>query len=62
MKHKITSSFFFILFIFSCWSLYSQPTEQRVKVIVAPDHSDWTYKVNEKVKFTISVIQDGNPL
>jgi len=62
MKQKITSSLFFILFIFSCWSLYSQPTEQRVKVIVAPDHSDWTYKVNEKVKFTISVIQDGNPL
>jgi len=62
MKHKITFSLFFILFIFSCWSLYSQPTEQRVKVIVAPDHSDWTYKVNEKVKFTISVIQDGNPL
>jgi cephalosporin-C deacetylase len=44
------------------YSSIAQPTEQRIKVIVAPDHLDWTYKVNEKVKFTISVFQDGNLL
>ena len=42
--------------------LLAQPIEQRIKVVVAPDHSDWTYKANEKVKFTISVLKDGNPL
>lgn len=41
---------------------FAQPVEQRVKVIVAPDHTDWTYKPNEKAKFTITVLQDGNPV
>jgi cephalosporin-C deacetylase-like acetyl esterase len=41
---------------------HAQPIEQRIKVVVAPDHSDWTYKQNEKVKFTITVLQDGNPV
>jgi cephalosporin-C deacetylase len=52
------------LYVLVCATLsfvaYAQPIEQRVKVVVAPDHSDWTYKVNEKVKFTITVLQDGN--
>ena len=33
-----------------------------VKIIVAPDHADWIYKLNEKVKFSITVIKNGNPL
>src|SRR5688500_3837689 len=58
------------LFAFS-WSVYAiifaltlqaQPAEQFVKVIVAPDHEDWTYKTGEKVKFTISVLHNGNPV
>lgn len=40
----------------------AQPVEQIVKVIVAPDHKDWLYKIGEKVKFTISVLQFGNPV
>ena len=40
----------------------AQPTEKLVKVIVATDHTDWTYKVGEKAKFTISVLQNGNPV
>jgi cephalosporin-C deacetylase len=40
----------------------AQPVEQIVKVIVAPDHKDWLYKVGEKVKFTVSVLQFGNPV
>jgi cephalosporin-C deacetylase-like acetyl esterase len=47
---------------FLCIGAYAQPIEQRIKVVVAPDHSDWLYKQNEKVKFTITVLQDGNPL
>jgi cephalosporin-C deacetylase-like acetyl esterase len=33
-----------------------------VKVIVSPDHKDWTYKVNETAKFAVQVIQYGNLL
>jgi cephalosporin-C deacetylase len=41
---------------------WAQPTERIVKVVVAPDRSDWTYHIGEPVKFTISVIQNGNLL
>ncbi len=40
----------------------AQPREQRVKVIVAPDHADWMYKTGQPVKFSISVLEDGNPV
>lgn len=40
----------------------AQPTEQFIKVVVAPDHSDWIYKTGENVKFTITVLQNGNIL
>lgn len=41
---------------------YGQPTEQFVKVIVAPDHVNWEYKQGEPVKFTVAVLQNGNPV
>ncbi len=46
------------------WSLSAaaQPTEKIVKVLVAPDHTNWEYKTGEPVKFTITVLQYGNPL
>src|SRR5688572_22861041 len=49
-------------FTFCSICLQAQPTEKIVKVIVAPDHTDWTYKTGEKVKFSISVMQHGNPI
>lgn len=45
-----------------CLHVTAQPAEQAVKVLVAPTHTDWTYKTGEKVKFVISVFQNGNPL
>ena len=42
--------------------LFAQPIERFIKVVVAADHSDWTYKKGEKVKFTISVYKNGNLL
>ena len=56
---------FFIFFLFTlicCTTLFGQPVTTLVKVIVAPDHADWLYKNNEPVKFTVSVLKDGNPL
>ena len=42
--------------------LNAQPLEKSIKIIIAPDHSDWTYKIGEQVKFTISVYKNGNLL
>jgi len=38
------------------------PIDKVVKLIVAPEHTDWTYKKGEKVKFNVSVIENGNLL
>lgn len=50
------------VFVALAFHLSAQPIEQRVKVIVAPDHSDWTYKSGEQIKFVITVLEDGNPV
>jgi cephalosporin-C deacetylase-like acetyl esterase len=55
-------AFFVTAFIFTLQRSYSQPVEQLIKVVVAPDHSDWTYNTSERVKFTITVLQSGNAL
>ena len=61
MKRIHILCFVFLLFVGSMQT-YAQPVEQNVKVIVAPNHSDWQYKLGEKVKFKIFVLQYGNPL
>jgi cephalosporin-C deacetylase len=58
---KLSSIVCFLLI--TCFnSLLAQPTEQMIKLVVAPDHSDWLYKTGENVKFSISVLQNGNPV
>lgn len=60
MLNKITFS---LIAVFTSFHLtFAQPTEKFIKVIVAADHTDWTYKVGEKAKFTVSVLQNGNLL
>lgn len=44
------------------FSVSAQPAERLIKVMVAPDRSDWTYKTGDAVKFTISVTENGNPV
>ena len=41
---------------------FAQPATQMIKVMVAPDHDDWTYKIGEKVTFSVTVLKWGNPL
>ncbi|MCF2444249.1 acetylxylan esterase [Dyadobacter sp. CY345] len=67
MRNTINSNFtgnrIYLLICFFWLSLaqtFSQPIERAIKIIVAPDRSDWTYKTGDKVKFTISVFQNGN--
>lgn len=63
MKKTLTI-LFNLLFLFSCPGVFAQSPrpEQLVKIIVAPDHKDWTYKTGEEVKFTVTVLQSGNPI
>ena len=56
------SGIIFLLFITLNLAGWSQPGSMLIKVIVSPDHKDWTYKVNETAKFTVQVIKDGNLL
>jgi cephalosporin-C deacetylase-like acetyl esterase len=52
-----------LLFFFTCTTtLLAQPAEPLVKVIVAPDHSDWKYALGEEVRFNVMVLKYGNPL
>lgn len=41
-------------------ALAQAPPEKLVKIIVAPDHANWQYKVGEPVKFAITVNQYNN--
>ena len=50
----------FILSFLCCVYLTINAAEPVVKVTA--DHTDWVYKLNEKVKFKISVEQDGKAL
>lgn len=43
-------------------SLYGQAGTPLVKVIVSPDHADWTYQVGETARFSVQVLQYGNLL
>mgnify|MGYP001487062180 CR=1 FL=1 len=48
-----------LLFVLSLAAV-SQPATTLVKVIVAPDHKDWTYKLNEEAKFSVQILRYGN--
>lgn len=50
----------FSLLFLSFLNLTAQPAEQFIKVAVAPDHTNWEYKTGERVRFTISVLQNSN--
>ncbi|MBW7890630.1 MAG: acetylxylan esterase [Chitinophagaceae bacterium] len=59
---SIRTSLFSFIVVCSISFGYGQPAEQFISVVVAPDHTDWTYQPGEKVKFTISVFKSGNLL
>ncbi|MBA2762875.1 MAG: acetylxylan esterase [Segetibacter sp.] len=61
-KSKLLFCNLLILLSLSILVAQSQPPNQLVKVVVAPDHKDWIYKTGEEVKFTITVLRFGNPV
>lgn len=48
--------------LLDCRVTNAQPLEKIIKVIVAPDHENWEYKIGERVKFNITILQYGIPL
>ena len=60
MKLKVYFSVIFALIFYGC--LNAQPREQLVKVIVTPNHSDWTYEIGEQAEFSITVLRNNVPL
>lgn len=52
---------FFAVLVFSQIAV-SQPAGQIIKIVLAPDHADWTYRVGEKVRFSGTVSQNGHPV
>lgn len=59
MKNTIVN----ILFLLSIsFSLFAQPAERVIQVLIAPDHSDLLYKKGEPVKFNVSVLKNSIPV
>ena len=53
---------FLVVLISSLRPGFAQPAGQMVKIAIAPDHSNWTYRSGEKVKFAGTVMQYGHPV
>jgi cephalosporin-C deacetylase len=60
--NKIKIILCFLLTTFSIETNFAQPPSQIVRIVIAPDHADWTYHPGEKVKFSGTVLQYGHPL
>lgn len=59
---KLNFYFSAILLIFFSTYISAQPREQLVKVIVTPNHSDWTYEIGDQAEFTITALRNNVPL
>jgi cephalosporin-C deacetylase len=49
-----------VLLITLSTSVFAQSNTGLIKVIISPDHKDWTYKLNEEAKFAVQVLKYGN--
>ena len=51
-----------MLLLFWMCTIQAQIRGQEIRVLVSPDHTDWTYRPGEKCTFTVRVLQAQNPL
>ena len=51
-----------LLLILLSINALAQAGTSLIKVIVSPDHKDWTYKLKEQAKFSVQVLKNGNLL
>ena len=61
-RYKFPGSIILLLFLLNVQLLVSQPAEKLIKVAVAPDHADWTYKTGENAKFQVTVTRNSESL
>ena len=59
---NIFSNLFSLFILIILGSSANAQTEQLIKVIVSPNHEDWTYKIGEEVKFEIAILKSNIPL
>ena len=62
MKEKGFLFSLIALTFFQLQLVFAQPSQELIKINIAPDHDDWTYEVGEQVKFNVSILKYGNPL
>jgi cephalosporin-C deacetylase len=63
--HIIFSCFIAFFFSFSLLCqppVASPPVEKMIKVSIAPDNTDWTYKTGEQVKFKVQITKNSEPV
>ncbi|WP_455169043.1 acetylxylan esterase [Aegicerativicinus sediminis] len=60
MKLKFKFSILFALLFYSYLS--AQPREELVKVIVTPNHNDWTYEIGEQAEFSMTALRNNIPI
>jgi cephalosporin-C deacetylase len=51
-----------LLLLFSVKVNFAQPPGQMVRIVITPEHTDWTYRPGEKVRFTGTVLQNSQPV
>ena len=48
-----------LFFLLASATLFAQPVEKLVKIMVSPDHANWVYKPGEPAKFRIVVMKNS---
>lgn len=62
MRLQKIKSLVILLFLLKSLFLVAQPSEKLVKILVAPDHPDWVYRVGEKAGFQVTVLKNSEPI
>ena len=57
-----TSIAFAILMVCHVASVSAQIRGNNIVVSIAPDHSDWNYKVGETANFTVRILRSNTPI
>ncbi len=53
---------FSVILLLNFCLLQAQPLQKLIKITVAPDHTDWNYKIGETTKFQITITKNSELL
>lgn len=62
MKKLLSTLCILTLLLGNMLSVEAQPSQRLIQVVVSPDRTDWQYKANEPVTFSIQVFKNENLL